>query len=162
MVPMGSTGSYLIATAVFASHRGNSAANRPYCRSQQFSHCHSTNHATPSKLTLLRRPPAIHSFPPPSCRPQQIQPFPQSGAGVCPHNLKRHVVRQHCSKESATPIFVVQIASPRQSRREAFRFNSSLRMPFIRLHAIIPQPLLPEAHVSKVIARHSVFNATLR
>ena len=26
---------------------------------------------------------SIHSFPPPSRRTQQIQPFPQSGAGVC-------------------------------------------------------------------------------
>ena len=28
---------------------------------------------------------SIHSFPPPSRRAQQIQPFPQSGAGVSPH-----------------------------------------------------------------------------
>ena len=71
--------------------RGNSVANQPHRTSQQLNHHHSTNHATHSKLTLPhRRPPAIHSFPPPSRRPQQIQPFPQSGTGKClmiPHSM---------------------------------------------------------------------------
>ena len=59
------TGSHLITTvnyhSSFRSHCGNSAANRPHCRSQQFNHCHSTNHAIQSKLPLphrRQRPPA--------------------------------------------------------------------------------------------------------
>ena len=35
--------------------RGNSAAIQPHCISQQLNHHLSTNHATQSKLTLLRR-----------------------------------------------------------------------------------------------------------
>ena len=36
-------------------HSSNSAANRPYCISQQLNHRHSVENATPSKHTLLRR-----------------------------------------------------------------------------------------------------------
>ena len=65
--------------------RGNSALIQPHRTSQQLNHHNSTNHATHSKLTLLRRqhPPAIPSPPPPSRRPQQIQGSQRSGADVC-------------------------------------------------------------------------------
>ena len=77
---------YCICLANIIFHRNNSTAPTPHCTSQQLNHHHSTNPAIQSKLTLLRRPPAIHSFPPPSRRTQQIQPFPQSCARVSPTN----------------------------------------------------------------------------
>ena len=72
---------------IFRHHGNNSSAHLPHSTSQQLNHCHSANHTLQSKLTLphRRQPPAIPSFPPPSRRTQQIQPFPQSGAGVSPY-----------------------------------------------------------------------------
>ena len=75
-------------------HRSNSTAPTPHCTSQQLNHYHSSDHATQSKLTLLRRqnPPAIPSFPQPSRRAQQIQGFQRCGAGVSP-SIRRHIIR---------------------------------------------------------------------
>ena len=74
----------IAASHYLSSAQSSNQTPAPHLTSQQLNHHHSTNHTTQSDLTLLRRqnPPAIPSFPPPSRRPQQIQPFHQSSAGV--------------------------------------------------------------------------------
>ena len=64
---------------------------------------------------------SIHSFPPPSRRTQQNQPFPQSGAGVClsfnSTGLLPSRFRLTCSNNSSTMFFHATPLSSANSRR---------------------------------------------
>ena len=68
---------------------------------------------------------SLNSLPPPSRRTPQIQGFQRSGAGVSP-----------CLT------FISAAIPPRKGQAQAFRFNLSLRIPFILFPAIIPQPAI--------------------
>ena len=82
---------------------------------------------------------SIHSLPPPSRRTQQIQPFSQSGAGVCPKDIGPLALFKSHKKISGENRLLDPLcpslhpAGPHPRRKVA---------PNVQCVQVIPQPLL--------------------
>ena len=89
------------------------------------------------QITLLRRqhPPAIPSFPPPSRRTPQIQPFPQSDAGV-----------------SLGLTLITAAILPRISQAQASQFNPTHTV-HSAFSAITPHQMFPTLPICITIER---------